>query len=105
MTETQFLLALSDTTKAYRWYLQGNKIRAKARNGKTKGQVYDPITAVARSTGHGDYGVNQRGRKAAGKANELTKTLTTNVVHATEATCNRGNYQVLRGKIRQALNV
>ena len=67
MTEIQFLLTLSDTTDAYKWYLKGNQIRAKARNGKTKGQVYDPITAVARSAGHGDYGVNQRGRKAAGK--------------------------------------
>ena len=105
MTEIQFLLALSDTTKAYKWYLKGNKIRAKARNGKTKGKVYDPITAVARSSGHGNYGVNQRGRKAAGKANELTPTLANSVVNATEATSNRGNYQVLRGKIKQVLGL
>lgn len=105
MTETQFLLALSHTTKAYKWYLQGNKIRAKARNGKTRGQIYDPITAVARYTGHGSYGVNKRGRKAAGRANELTNTLTNNVVQATEAACNRGSYQVLRGRIRQVLEV
>ena len=105
MTEIKFLLALADTTKAYKWHLKGNKIRATARNGKTKGQVYDPITAVARSSGHGTYTINQRGRKAAGKANGLTTTLTTNVVNATEATCNRGNYQVLRGKIRQVLDV
>ena len=105
MTEIQFLLALSDTTKAYKWYLKGNKIRAKARNGKTKGQVYDPITAGARSAGHGDYSVNQRGRKAAGKASELTSTLSNSVVQATEATCNRGNYQVLRGRIKQVLGL
>ena len=105
MTEIQFLLALSDTTKAYKWYLKGNKIRAKARNGKTRGKVYDPITAVARYMGQGDYGVNKRGRKAAGKASELTSTLSNSVVQATEATCNRGNYQVLRGRIKQVLGL
>ena len=105
MTEIQFLLTLSDTTDAYKWYLEGNKIRAKARNGKTRGQVYDPITAVARYTGHGNYGVNKRGRKAAGKASELTNTLSNSVVQATEATCNRGNYQVLRGRIKQVLGL
>ena len=105
MTETQFLLSLSHTTKSYRWYLQGNKIRGRARNGKTRGQVFDPVTAVARFTGHGTYGVNQRGRKAAGKATGLTTVLTTCVVNATEAKSNRGNGQVLRGRIRQVLGV
>ena len=105
MTEIQFLLTLADTTDAYKWYLKGNQIRAKARNGKNRGQVYDPITAVARYTGHGNYGVNKRGRKAAGKASELTSTLSNSVVQATEATCNRGNYQVLRGRIKQVLGL
>jgi len=101
MTETQFLLSLSQTTDAYKWYLQGNKIRAKARNGKTRGQIFDPVTAVARFSGHGTYRVNQRGRRAAG----LTDALTTNVVNATEAKSNRGNGQALRGRIRQVLEV
>ena len=105
MTETQFLLSLSRTTKSYRWYVQGNKIRARARNGKTRGQVFDPVTAVARFTGHGNYGVNQKGRKAAGKATGLTPLLTTSVVNATEAKSNRGNGQVLRGRMRQVLGV
>ena len=105
MTETQFLLSLSQTTDAYKWYLQGNKIRAKARNGKTRGQIFDPVTAVARFSGHGTYRVNQRGRRAAGKAAGLTDALTTNVVNATEAKSNRGNGQALRGRIRQVLEV
>ena len=91
MTEIKFLLTLADTTDAYKWYLKGNKIRAKARNGKTRGEIFDPITAVARYIGRGNYGVNKRGRKAAGKASELTSTLSNSVVQATEATCNRGN--------------
>ena len=105
MTEIQFLLTLSQTTKSYNWYLDGNKIRAKARNGRDRGEVFDPVTAVARFTGHGTYGVNQKGRKAAGKATGLTSSLTTSVVNATEAKSNRGNGQALRGRIRQVLNV
>ena len=105
MTETQFLLTLAQTTKSYKWYLEGNKIRAKARNGKDKGSIFDPLTAVARFTGHGTYRVNQRGRKAAGKASGLTTTLTSNLANATEANSNRGIDQVLRGRIRQTLNI
>ena len=105
MTETQFLIKLAQTTKSYNWYLDGNKIRAKARNGKDRGQVFDPITAVARFTGHGTHGINQRGRKAAGKANGTSATLTGNLIDATEAKSNRGIDQVLRGRIRQTLNL
>ena len=105
MTETQFLLKLAQTTKSYSWYLDGNKIRAKARNGKDRGQVFDPVTAVARFSGHGTYRVNQRGRKAAGKANGMNTTLASNLVNATEAISNHGIDQVLRGRIRQTLNL
>ena len=105
MTETQFLLALQKTKKSYKWHISGNKIRGVARNGKDRGELFDPVTAVARFTGHGTYRVNQRGRKAAGKANGLTTTLTSNLINATEATSNRGIDQVLRGRIRQTLNL
>jgi len=105
MTETQFLIKLAQTTKSYSWYLDGNKIRAKARNGKDRGQIFDPITAVARFAGYGTYSVNQRGRKAAGEANGTSATLTGNLIDATEAKSNRGIDQVLRGRIKQTLNL
>ena len=105
MGETQFLLALQKTQKSYKWYLAGNKIRSKARNGKDRGETFDPITAVSRYTRRGTYGVNQRGRKRAGKSTGLSNTLTNTVIHATDAKNNHGGSQVLRGRIKQVLGL
>ena len=105
MTETQFLVALSQTTSAYSWSLEGKSIVWTAKNGKTRGKKYDPITAVSRSTGKGTYASTCKGKKQAASKLGLTSTLTTNVSNATQAKSNRGYYQVLRGKIRQVLDV
>ena len=105
MTETQFLLALSDTTKAYNWSLDGKTIVAVAKNGKTRGQKFDPITAVCRSTGKGTYPSTARGKRTAAKKLGVNTTLTTSLTSATKACSNRGNGQVLRGRIRQVVGV
>ena len=105
MTETQFLIALSQTTSAYKWGVEGKTIVGTAKNGKTRGKKYDPVTAVCRSTGKGTYASTCKGKKQAGSKLGLTSTLTTNVSSASTAKSNRGNYQVLRGKIRQVLDV
>ena len=105
MSEIQFLLALQKTKKSYKWHLRGNKIRGIARNGKDRGETFDPVTAVSRYTGNGTYEVTQRGRKRAGKSAGLSSTLTHSVIHATDAKNNRGNSQVLRGRIKQILDI
>ena len=105
MTETQFLLALQKTQKSYKWQLRGNKIRGVARNGKDRGELFDPVTAVSRYTGNGTYEVTQRGRTRAGKSAGLSTTLTNTVIHAADAKNNHGGSQVLRGRIRQILDV
>ena len=105
MTETQFLLALQKTKKSYKWQLRGNKIRGVARNGNDRGELFDPVTAVSRYIGKGTYEVTQRGRKRAGKSTGLSTTLTNTVVNAADATYNHGGSQVLRGRIRQVLEV
>ena len=48
MNEIQFLLELQKTKKSYKWHVAGNKIRGVARNGKDKGELFDPVTADAR---------------------------------------------------------
>ena len=101
MTETQFLVALSQTTDAYKWSVEDNKITGKARNGKARGAKFDPLTAVCRYTGLGSL---TSPCKAACKMG-MTKTLASNVTDATKAKFNRGNPQVLRGKMRQVLEV
>lgn len=105
MNEIQFLLALQKTQKSYKWQLRGKKIRGVARNGNDRGELFDPITAVSRYTGNGTYEVTQRGRKRAGKSTGLSTTLTHNVIHASDAKSNRGNSQVLRGRIKQILEL
>ena len=105
MTETRFLLALSKTTGAYNWQVKDNKISGVAKNGKTRGQSFDPLTAVCRSTGNGPYCNSSRGRKNAGKKLGVTTVLVKNVEDATQAKSNRGNCQTLRGKMRQVLGV
>ena len=105
MTETQFLLALQKTKKSYKWQLRGKKIRGVARNGNDKGELFDPITAVSRYTGNGTYEVTQRGRKRAGKSTGLSTTLTNTVIQAADAKNNRGGSQVLRGRMKQILEI
>jgi len=106
MNETEFILALAKTTKAYKWSVQSNKsLTGTAQNGKDRGKKFDPLTAVCRSTGNGTYGSTSRGQKSAAKQLDVSTTLATNVVNATKATSNRGNYQVLRGRMKQALGV
>ena len=105
MSETRFLLALGKTQKSYKWYLAGKKIRAKARNGKDKGDTFDPINAVSRYTRNGTYEVTKRGRQRAGKSTGVSNTLTNTMICATDAKCNRGGSQVLRGRIKQILGL
>lgn len=105
MNEIQFLLELQKTKKSYKWQMRGKKIRGVARNGHDKGEVFDPITALARYTGNGTYQVTQRGRKRAGKSAGLSNTLTNTVIHAADAKNNRGGSQVLRGRIKQVLEL
>jgi len=106
MNEIQFLLTLQKTKKSYKWHVQsGHKIRGVARNGKDKGELFDPLTAVSRYTGNGTYEVTQRGRKRAGRSTGLSPTLTNTVIQASDAKSNRGGSQVLRGRIKQILEL
>ena len=105
MNEIQFLLVLQKTKKSYKWHVAGNKIRGVARNGKDRGELFDPITAVSRYTGNGTYEVTQRGRKRAGRSTGLSPTLTNTVIQASDAKSNRGGSQVLRGRIKQILEL
>ena len=105
MNEIQFLLELQKTKKSYKWHFAGNKIRGVARNGKDRGELFDPVTAVTRYTGNGTYEVTQRGRKRAGRSAGLSTTLTNTVIEAADAKNNRGGSQVLRGRIKQILEL
>lgn len=105
MTETQFLVTLAQTKGAYRWKTEGKTIVGVAKNGKTRGEKFNPMTAVCRSTGMGTYSATKTGTKRAASKLGASVTLAYNVTEAAQAKSNRGNTQVLRGKIKQVLGL
>tara|TARA_B110000495_G_C22742544_1_gene435285 strand:- start:272 stop:589 length:318 start_codon:yes stop_codon:yes gene_type:complete len=105
MTETRFLLALSKTLKAYKWEIVKNRIVGVARNGKTKGLRFDPVTAICRSKGQGTFTDTIRGRKKAAVKIGVNSCMLKNLEDAVVAKSNRGHSQTLRGKIRQTLDI
>ena len=84
---------------------QDQKIVATGRRGKAKGITFNPVTAVAHRSGHGSYGTNKRDTLRAGRALGLSKTFSENLYQATTNHSNRGHSQVVRGKIRSALEL
>jgi len=106
MNETQFILTLEKTTKAYRWSVNGkNQLLGVARNGADRGRTFSPLTAVCRYTGNGTFRDTKRGQRSAARNLSVSTTLADNVVNAGKASSNRGNYQVLRGRMKLALGV
>ena len=102
MNQLQFLMALNETKKAYSWEVRNGKIVGVARNGRNRGHVYNPIVAVARYNGLVQG--NVRTRDAAKKLG-MSTTLQANLLDAFLTRTNRGNAQVLRGRVRQVLAV
>ena len=100
----QQLSSLPHTT--YNFSIQDNQnIVATGRRGKAKGITFNPVTAVAHRSGHGSYGTNKRDTLKAGRALGLSKTFSENLYQATTNHSNRGHSQVVRGKIRSALEL
>ena len=106
MEISDFYNKLSQTSSTYGWEVSPSQtVTAQGKRGKVKGVTLNPVTAVAYKQGKGVYASNKRGTQQAGKALGLTKTFTENLYQATTNTSNRGHSQVVRGKIRSALEI
>jgi len=106
MTQKEFFKELSRTTKSYKWDVtKTGKITGTAKNGKSRGTSVDPITAVCRYTGNGSYSANKTGRTKAGKQLGLTTGFVASVGAAVNNTSNRGDGQVVRGRVKKALKL
>ena len=101
MNQQTFLEALSQTTKAYSWSYDHNRIVGVARNGTARGQRFNPITAVARTMRLGTFANTKRGTVQAARA--LGRT--TGTVNSVLSTSNRGNAQVVRGRLLESLGI
>ena len=105
MESNEFYSTLSSLPSSYRFDVEGKTITGQVTRGSARGATVNPVTAVAyRTTGEG-YGTNKRETLKAGKALGLTREFTSHVYNATTGVSNRGNTQVVRGKIRSALEI
>mgnify|MGYP001236624466 CR=1 FL=1 len=106
MKSSEFFSQLSQVSTTYNWSLtDSNTIIGEGRRGKAKGVTFNPITAVAFRKGHGTFGSNKRETLKAGRALGLDSTFTNNLYQATTNYSNRGHSQVVRGRIRTALEL
>lgn len=105
MESSEFYYSLETLPSNYRFDVQDKTIVGSVNRGPARGTTFNPITAVAfRQTGE-VYGTNKRASQKAGRALGLDREFINHVYDATNGASNRGNAQVVRGKIRSALGL
>lgn len=103
MERSDFYEMLSTISNQYNWNINDNEIVA---HGRNRNQIYNPVTALARSMRvYSASGNNKKETLKAGTAMGLPREFTEQVYNATISASNRGNAQVVRGRIRSALGV
>lgn len=106
MNSTEFINKLCGVSSSYRWNLDPhNKIVAKIQSGPNRGLTLNPVTALAHKAGFGFINNTREGTEFAGSLLGLTRQQTRTLYSAIIGTHNRGNTQVVRGRIRSALEV
>ena len=106
METSEFYQSLTTLPVSHSWTVGDNKsITAEKTRGKDRGSSVNPVTAVAQSKGLGTYGTNKRETLKAGKALGLSRAFASTAYDAATSVSNRGNAQVVRGKIRSALEI
>lgn len=103
MDSKEFYQKLSTLPSSYCFNLKDNKIVGT--NTRRRDVEFNPITAVASNETGQVYRTNKRDTFRAAKAIGLTPNFTDHVYKATAGVSNRGNAQVVRGKIKSALGV
>ncbi len=105
MESNEFYTALGQLPQYYNFGVNDGNITGEIRRGEYIGETVNPVTAVAlRETGT-VYGTNKRETLKAGRAIGLNSQFINHVYNATTGSSNRGNAQVVRGKIRNALEI
>ena len=106
MESNEFYTPLASLPQSYHFGVDtANAISGTTNRGSGRGVTFNPVTVVAfRETGE-VYGTNKRETLKAGRALGLNRFFTETVYNATTSGSNRGNTQVVRGKIRSALGV
>lgn len=106
MKVSEFLDKLYNVSRSYHWtVLPNNKVVAEIQSGPYRGCTLNPITALAHKAGFGFIEDTRDGAEYAASLLGLSRNVARNIYSATLASDNHGNTQVVRGKIRSALEV
>jgi hypothetical protein len=105
MNNCKFLNKLSNIARSYHWDIDNKKVVATIQSGDWKGFKLNPITALAHKAGLGFFYNNREDTEFAARLLGISRTQARKIYSAILATYNHGDTQVVRGKIRSALEV
>jgi hypothetical protein len=106
MKVSEFFDKLYNVSRSYHWTVNdNNKVVAKIQSGPYRGFTLNPVTALAHKAGFGFIEDTREGAEYAASLLGLSRDVARYVYRATLGSENHGNTQVVRGKIRSALEV
>lgn len=106
MKVNEFLDKLCNVSKSYHWTVNDkNKVVAEIQSGPHRGFTLNPVTALAHKAGFGLIDNTRDGAEYAASLLGLSRNAARSVYRATLGSENRGNTQVIRGRIRSVLEV
>jgi hypothetical protein len=98
---SNFYKALRSLRSKFAWIVdENNNIVAVKGNS-----VYNPITAIAATVGYSSPSNNKRETLKVARALGMEKDFAEQVYSAVNCLTNRGNAQIVRGKVREALGL
>jgi hypothetical protein len=105
MNYSEFFNRLENVANAYHWDVDGNRVVAKIQSGTFRGFTLNPITALAHKAGFGFFDNTREDTEFAASFLGISRNFARSIYSATLGTYNHGNTQVVRGRIRSALEV
>lgn len=105
MNFSDFYDRLYNISNSYHWHLSDNKVVATIQSGPNRGLTLNPITALAHKSGFGVHDNTRDGTEYAASLLGLPRRVARSIYSATLGSSNHGNTQVVRGRIRSALEI
>lgn len=105
MKQNDFFNKLYNISGSYHWDVQNKKVVATIQSGPHRGRTLNPLTALAHKSGFGLFDNTRDDTIHAASLLGIPRNVARQIYSATLGTYNRGNTQVVRGKIRSALEV
>lgn len=105
MDRSEFFERLENVAHSYHWDVDGNRLIATIQSGWNRGFSLNPITALAHKRGFGLFNNTRDETEYAARLLGIPRRFARNIYSATLGTYNRGDTQVVRGRIRSALEI